>query len=645
MRSLNRAYSKNLGRPLVLVTSALLLTVSISPRLAVAADPKVDEQTIAPIAKDAKYIVSPHGGHLAAIVDKGSRTVVMIDGTAGPKVDEVITPVFNAVDPRPMQAMSTSERNAHPLQPVTFSEDGNHWAYLAQSGQDWSLIEDGKEVLKLPASGAVGGVAGIGSDAGNTDIRVQFAGADGKHLYFARSSFAGYELWVDGKKQPGYYASGTGGDGSVDPLISPDGEHFAYVAKMGTRPDDKQELIVDGKEAGEPVVNLHFTSDGKHLVGLQRKPDGDHLIIDGKSAIAAKAIYGLYLAPQGRSIIAVLRHDNPDRSIGQFLWVDGKPVEASLAQQISSVYFSPDGKHYAAVCQRPGAQWVVLDGKKGQEYQSITQAVENLSTGPAFSADGSKFGYVAVANTGKQFVVINDDESDAFDGANFAFSPDGKHTIMSGRQGGANVLILDGKTIKLPGNRYVGSGQVIYSPDGSRYAFTTATQNGDVYVDGQPSGLSGNVSFSPDSKHVVVAGQRSSDNKRGLFIDGKMIATTGQQTVDYRAFSPDSRHVYWMTKEPATGPGAVPNTMQWVTYADGKAVARASLEGDAAAAQKVMFPTGFGEFPTAAPCWSIGDNGAAIILAPAADGLKRITVTPANDDEVAALLAGAGKTN
>jgi hypothetical protein len=58
-----------------------------------------------------------------------------------------------------------------------------------------------------------------------------------------------------------------------------------------------------------------------------------------------------------------------------------------------------------------------------------------------------------------------------------------------------------------------------------------------------------------------------------------------------------------------------------------------------------MFPTGFGEFPTAAPCWSIGDNGAAIILAPAADGLKRITVTPANDDEVAALLAGAGKTN
>jgi Tol biopolymer transport system component len=619
-----------------------LLVITTVTLVVAAAEPKVEEQTIAPMAADAKYVVSLRGGHLAAIVHKGSRTVVMIDGAAGPKVDEVITPVFNYVDLRAVQAMTTSEHNAHPVQPVTFSEDGKHWAYLARVGQEWVLMADGKEALRLPAAGAVGGVAGIAGQAGNTDIRMQFAGDDGRHLYFAKSGYAGYELWVDGQKQPGYYMSGGSGAASIDPLISRDGEHFAYVAKMGTRPDDRQVLIVDGKEAGEPEMYLHFSPDGKHLVGIARDKDGDHLMVDGKSAIKAKGIYGLYLAPAGRRIIAVLRHENPNHSIGQFLWVDGKPAEASLCEQVKDVLFSPDGKHYAALCGRSGAEWVVLDGKKGQEYMTITTAIENLSTGPGFSADGSKFGYVGVAQGTKQFVVINEDESDAFDGANFAFSPDGKHTIMAGRRGQSNVLVIDDKTIKLPANQYVGSQKVLFSPDGARYAFTTATQNGEIYVDGKSTGLAGNVSFSPDSKHVLVAGHRAGDNKVGVFIDGKLVATT-EQTVAYRAFSPDGRHVYWLNKEPATGPGAVQNTSQWVTYADGKPVARADLNGDAAAGQKILFPLGFGEFATAAPCWSFGENGAAAVLAPTGDGVKRVTVTPASDNGVDELLAGSGK--
>ena len=64
------------------------------------------------------------------------------------------------------------------------------------------------------------------------------------------ASKRGSTVLVDGQKMPGYFASGGGGtEGTIDPLITRDGEHFAYLAAMGTHSGDKRALIVDGKEA------------------------------------------------------------------------------------------------------------------------------------------------------------------------------------------------------------------------------------------------------------------------------------------------------------------------------------------------------------------------------------------------------------
>jgi WD40 repeat protein len=480
-------------------------------------------------------------------------------------------------------------------------------------------------------------VAGIGGGEGNTDLRLQFTRGSGKHLLFACSTLNGYELWVDGQKWPGVYTSGTGSAGVGDPLVSPDGEHLAYVVQISR---DKSALLLDGKDTGYMADNLQFTADSKHLVGLGHGADGTSLLIDGKPVVKARGVNGLYLSPAGNRIIAVLQHQDPKtRTIGQFLWVDGKPVEASLCQTIKKVVFSPDGKRYAALCGRTGAEWMVVDGKKGQEYQLIAEGDATAPlAGPRFSSDSSKFGYGGHAN-GKAFVVIDDEKSDAFysDG-DFIFSPDSKHVVMSGRSWGGGdwqrqvpVLIIDDKTQPLLPN--AGVTLFTFSPDGSRYAYVAGNV---VVVDGKSTGIVGLFSFSPDSKHVCITGSRAADNKAGLFLDGQLVFVPVRSDINYRAFTPDGQHLFWMDHEAATGAAA--GTYQFVTYVDGQAVARAD---ESPKASTILMPTGFGSFTKTIPAWSVGSDGTLTCLAPSGDAIKRIQVTPGSGTSVAALVSSA----
>ena len=607
----------------------------------VLADPKVDEQIVAPVIQDAKYVVSEQGGHLAAVGRKGSRMMVVVDGVAGPKVDAVITPVTIWVDPRPIQALgAASGQQEYQPKPVTFSKDGNHYAYVARVGQEWVLYKDNAEVLRLAAAGMVGGVAGVGAMEGNTDIRLQFAGDDGKHLFFAKSGFAGYELWVDGQKQPGYYGSGGSGDESIDPVITPDGEHFVYAARMGTRSDDKRALIIDGKEAGWIAERLQYTYDYKHLVGVANDKDGSHLIIDGKSLAAFKGINAVYLTKSGAGQIVVsMRHDMPNGNINQVLWVNGKPIPATLCESIKQVFFSPDGKHYAAQCGRSGAEWMVIDGKKGQEYQFIEAEAANVTTGPKYSPDSSKLVYVANAS-GKKFLVTNEDESDAYDGVNFFFSPQGKHFVVAGMQNQAYLLTIDGKKIELPPRAAVALDSFTFSPDESRYAFTAGggpNGGGMVYLDGKETGVActGAFCFSPDAKHLAIVGGRPAEGKNGLFLDGTLIFPIVQM-MTYVAFSPDSQHLFWMNTEPVKNPTT--DAFEFVTYVDGKPVAH---HDRGAASQAILFPHGFGNNRKLPPAFAPTNDGALTLLTPSPDGVKRIKATPGADTNLNTIIESA----
>src|ERR1051326_4114959 len=272
------------------IVFGLFLGVAINA----SADPKVEELVVGPVIaiQNAKYIVSRHGVHLASVAPKGSRVNVIVDGVAGPRFDDIVETTAGWIDPRPYASV---DPNSVPrAAAITFSKDGSRYAYVGRLGQEWVLIVDNKEMLRLPVSGTVGASTGIAGTAGATEMRLEFTGDNGKHLLFARSVFEGYEMWVDGQKWPGFYGSGGGGsDGTIDPLISPDGEHVAYMAQISR---DKRSVIVDGKDVGYPGTNLQFTPDSKHLVALVQLPKGGQAaLIDGKSVLTARQILHVYV--------------------------------------------------------------------------------------------------------------------------------------------------------------------------------------------------------------------------------------------------------------------------------------------------------------------------------------------------------------
>ncbi len=591
-----------------------------------------------PASENGKYVISPQGGHLATVIGKGSRVIVVLDGVAGPKFDEILTPTMPFVDPRPFEAegraAGTLGINVRPLAPVTFSRDGKRFAYLARVGQEWVLMADSAEVLRIPVTAGA-------------DLRMEFTGDDGKHLLFARSEYGGYALWVDGQKWPGLYGSGGGGtDGTIDPITSPDGVHLAYVAVMDQR-GEKRALIVDGKDAGYFGTRLQYTPDSKHLISINDSPKGQAVLVDGKSIFTARQVLNVYVAPVGNRVAYALTHFSKDGSHaeGSFLLVDGKPVEASLTPEpnIGEFYFSPDGMHYAAVCGAVQHRFVVIDGKKGQEYFDIDKGIAGLAQGIAFSADSSKVIYSAYTGQ-SHFIVVNDDESDAFSvTGHFWLSPDGKRLAYGGatdRGMQTWQLMIDGKKQPLPPGRNVDL--LGFSPDGSRYAFSGSLGgNKEISLDGQLTDLVGDFMFSADSKHFAVLGFRPIENKGGLFVDGQQVFDTYDKMISYQAFTPDGRHMYWMTREPGIGTNVPVGFTQFVVYLDGVPVARCDATGSA----QIPLASGLSRFGRTGwkspPSWSVNSAGVLTFFGAVNDDVKKFTVTPSAETSVDTMIAEA----
>src|SRR5713101_7108984 len=54
------------------------------------AEARIEEQAVGLAGQGITNVVSPRGVHLASITMQGSRYVVVIDGEAGPKVDQIL---------------------------------------------------------------------------------------------------------------------------------------------------------------------------------------------------------------------------------------------------------------------------------------------------------------------------------------------------------------------------------------------------------------------------------------------------------------------------------------------------------------------------------------------------------------------------
>jgi hypothetical protein len=289
----------------------------------VSADVKVDEQVMAP-AGWIGATVSAHGVHVAVLAMKGSRNVVLIDGVEGPKFDQLVSGGRTYTSPLNVSLAIWPWK----LSPITFSDDGAHCAYFGKVGDQYIAVLDGKEIARGP----------FGISVGQSGV-LSFS-PRGEHVFYIEyDTHTGHRVMMDGKPEPWSHQA-------PQVVFSPDGEHYAYV---GTQADAAKTRwnVVDGRQVKYFGDNLQFTA-ASHLVSVLNEDGLDTLVVDNKPVMRAAKIWPVWASSTGNQIAAVML---PRRGAPTLLTMNGKPIPGTEGVMVKNVYFSPDGRRYAAHCK------------------------------------------------------------------------------------------------------------------------------------------------------------------------------------------------------------------------------------------------------------------------------------------------------
>lgn len=569
-------------RILTLAPVRLLLSAALAPL--VFAQPKVEEFPLGPHnPRGTAPTFSKDGLHMALVVPKGSKSVIMVDGVEGPRFDTL-------------------------LNQIVFSPDGTRHAYVAISGTEGILVLDGKEAARAPLANNVPPFFELKFSPGGKRFTYQ-------HQFQLGASV---QLVVDGK--PGDRFS------MVQSLVfSPDETRFAHLAGQ---PSDAggQVLVVDGKNVGKQGVDPQFSPDGKTVVTVGHTPTESVLLMNGKAGSRAKSIRGVHMSTGGINLLVLGNVSQSGQGTpGEFLGASGKKIAGSDCQKIMWVKFSPDGKRYAALCSAgPGIEYLIVDGKKGENYQGITDF--------EFSPDSSHYTHMARSSSGS-FRIVDGEESQGYNGYQaFAWGGGGKRFgyIGNGTMIKEGDVIVDGKATKYPGPRHVG-----FSANGSRSAFIGGDPFfGSLYLDGveqkdvgviAPTSSQSNTqaalyAFSPDGKSIAHHGFVGDRNKPGLVANGRLLAEFGQL---YTAplFTPDGQHVFAIVQNPGDG-------KTHAVLVNGKRV----ITLDA-----LPFSSAGGAVPVTP--FAMGADGVFTLIGASGGEFKRYRVTPSADHTLAKAIA------
>jgi formylglycine-generating enzyme required for sulfatase activity len=161
---------------------------------------------------------------------------------------------------------------------------------------------------------------------------------------------------------------------------------------------------------------------------------------------------------------------------GKKYWVllDGKKGPEFEGEKSLCLAFSPDSSHLAYVAQRGGKESVVLDGQNGPEFDSIgLRAGSAFEPSLVFSADSRRLAYIA--KRGESLAVVVDGQAgpefDEILEATPLFSNDSTHMAYAGRKGHKAVVVLDGQA----GPKFdsIQLHSVCFSDDSKHFAYAT----------------------------------------------------------------------------------------------------------------------------------------------------------------------------
>lgn len=579
--------------------------------IALSASPRVDSTVIGPSKAGGAYVVSNAGTHIAYTVRNGDKFAMNIDGKEGPAFDAIFKTngaEFFFAPKAGTYAFGKRESDYGGTDaPLAFSENGEHSLYSARLGDERVVMHDGREIARFPTM--------------TMGRPFPTLSPGGKHAYWVESRPDGarsvQRIVVDGK--PADWGV------SAVPVFSADDTHYAYTAWIGDSFNGKSVTYLDGKPTDFPGGNPIFSADGAVLFTWGADAQGQTFVYaNGKPVINGIQVSKLVPAPVGRRFAAIVRQMEGNQPV-DFLFIDGQKVPDS--HDAKNVWFSPDGKRYAALCQSGfggGKPAMLIDGD-AYEFARIDPAP------PYWTADSSKVIFTAGTDEGSVVVV------------NTAMTPytEGFGAVVLARSGDrfvwsaatptrGGIAVLDEKNI-LPPRTYPSS-EIQLSADGTRYAFFAAPvgrgETGSAVIDGavlahfQPAfhrkwindamNSLQPVVFSPDGKHLAVVGRAGTATRNSLYVDETLVQPDAN-TAYFTTFTPDSQHLYWITLDQAT------ITSLWV---DGELAVRANG----------YF---FREIPGA---FSVDRDGVATFVAEEGDVVKRYRITPSPDTTVATLL-------
>lgn len=415
--------------------------------------------------------------------------------------------------------------------------------------------------------------------------------AGGKHLFYTDGANGKYRIVVDGKIGPdNSYAT---------PLFtSPDGEHYAYTGFVGGLGNGTPNWgFVDGRQVNYFGSDLQYTGRNV-LMSTINVDNASVLLFNGKPALKAYRFTPMWASPDGLQIAMVL---TPTATAQSVLTLNGKVVDGTQGLEVDNVYFSSNGKRYAALCTtKSHSRFMIIDGKKGDEYQSISPSIgwgalqshwafvaggdatplaKAQPQVPGFTPDSSKFVYVASQGS-LQFLVVEDEESNGFQNASSlqpVLSATGNRVGAYGiAQNGTQHILINEKDLPLPALSAPGTPRISglsFSPGGTRYAYLAG---GTLYVDGVAEpGLvyAADYLFSPDDQHVVY--MASIGGGTCLMVDGKIVDKSPGQ-MRYAFFSPDSQHLCWVRMANYQSQGTKDSHM---LYVDGQPVVHLTDNG------------------------------------------------------------------
>lgn len=563
---------------------------------------RVEELIVAPNADGIMYTIPDKGGHLAAVVPKGSRFVATYDGVAGPEFDRVL--------------------GAGASGTFSFSPDGSRFAYIGDTGSEYVYMVDGKPTVKIAPNRQTGVTP---------SMRILFS-PSGKHWigHFASQSDQPGDptpsrAWWDGVPGPAL--------ARPDFTLSPDGERYTYT--VISRANGGNELHVDGKPAAALGGNPVFSADGRLLFTTRAVPirEGlptEELLANGRVIARANNVR-VHVPPVGDRIVVEVARTETAGSYQKKAFVrDGKVIAGSESNEFPFLIFSPDGQRFAAISgPKGGRQRVAIDGIPGRTYDRIDSLW--------FTPDSKHVVYVGVAAS-KRFVVIDSTESATGFALNDplvpSFTKEGRVGWMAST-GQTNAVVVDGKVTPL--NPRVGTFDFSFSPDGKRFAYVTGGDitgqlGGTVHVGHAPgppstlrdfeqlrSGLPIRYIWSPDSRYTVNYGFPGTTygTDFGFIVGDRYLPVGNFPRIAMPTFTPDGKHFFWLGYN-----GQTQDRQLWL---DGRVVYEFDQQGEAP-----LKTTGG---------WLMGEDGVLTFFIQTVDGFKRVRVTPGPENGFEAWLA------